>query len=199
TGGRSTGPARCGAPVDRGGDDMTERAVLAYSGGLDTSVTIRWLRDQGFEVHAVVVDVGQQEDFARVVDRGRLAGAASVRGIGAGDRFATGFLSKAIGANALYEGQYPMVSALARPCIAEEVVRVAREVGAGTIAHGCTGKGNDQVRFEVSFSVLAPDLAVLAPIRDADIPREKALVLADEWGIPVASVGGTYSVHENPC
>ncbi len=176
---------------------MTRRAVLAYSGGLDTSVTIRWLSDKGLEVHAVVVDVGQREDFAQVVDRGVRAGAETVRVVDAVDRFASDYLTKAIAANALYEGAYPMVSGLARPCIAEEVVRVAREVGADTIAHGCTGKGNDQVRFEVSFSVLAPDLEVVAPIRDANIPREKALVLAGEWGIPLAGVVATYSVDEN--
>jgi len=176
---------------------MTQRAVLAYSGGLDTSVTIRWLSDAGYEVHAVAVDVGQREDFGEVIERGRRAGAASVRVIDAVDRFADRYLTKAIAANALYEGAYPMVSGLARPCIAEEVVRVAGEVGADTIAHGCTGKGNDQVRFEVSFSVLAPELRVLAPIRDEHIPREKALGLAGEWGIPVASVVGTYSVDEN--
>jgi argininosuccinate synthase len=176
---------------------VTRRAVLAYSGGLDTAVTIRWLSDQGLEVHAVVVDVGQREDFAQVVDRGVRAGAETVRVVDAVDRFASDYLTKAIAANALYEGAYPMVSGLARPCIAEEVVRVAREVGADTIAHGCTGKGNDQVRFEVSFSVLAPDLEVVAPIRDANIPREKALVLAGEWGIPLAGVVATYSVDEN--
>src|SRR5262245_49904815 len=97
----------------------------------------------------------------------------------------------------MYEGKYPMVSGLARPCIAEEVIRVAREVGASTVAHGCTGKGNDQVRFEVAFAVLAPDLQVLAPIRDDAIPREKALALAQEWGIPLVSVVGTYSIDEN--
>jgi argininosuccinate synthase len=178
---------------------MTEqqKAVLAYSGGLDTSVTIRWLGEQGYEVHAVAVDVGQQEDFGQIEERGHLAGAASVRVVDAVDRFATEVLTKAIKTNALYEGKYPMVSGLARPLIADEVVRVARELGAGTLAHGCTGKGNDQVRFEVSFSVLAPDLEVLAPIRDAGIPREKALVLADEWGIPIANVVATYSVDEN--
>jgi argininosuccinate synthase len=176
---------------------MTMRAVLAYSGGLDTSVTIRWLTDQGYEVHAVAVDVGQQEDLAQVVERGECAGAADVRVVDAVGRFADRYLTKAIAANALYEGAYPMVSGLARPCIAEEVVRVAREVGADTIAHGCTGKGNDQVRFEVSFSVLAPEVHVIAPIRDANIPREKALALAGEWGIPVASVADTYSVDEN--
>jgi argininosuccinate synthase len=90
-----------------------------------------------------------------------------------------------------------MVSGLARPCIAEEVIAAAREVGASTVAHGCTGKGNDQVRFEVSFSVLAPDLTVLAPIRDDTIPREKAIGLAEEWGIPVTTVATKYSIDEN--
>jgi argininosuccinate synthase len=176
---------------------MTNKAVLAYSGGLDTSVTIHWLGDRGFEVHAVAVDVGQQEDFEQIVARGRRAGAATVRVVEAVGRFADDYLTRAIKANALYEGKYPMVSGLARPCIVEEVVRVAREVGADTVAHGCTGKGNDQVRFEVSFFVLAPDLQVIAPIRDADIPREKAISLADEWGIPIADVVSTYSVDEN--
>ena len=173
------------------------RVVLAYSGGLDTSVTIRWLADHGYEVHAVAVDVGQQEDFSLVRERGERAGAASVRVVDAVERFAAEFLTKAIRANGLYEGKYPMVSGLARPCIAEEVVRVARELGASSVAHGCTGKGNDQMRFEVSFAVLAPDLEIVAPIRDAGIPREKALTMASEWGIPVADVVSTYSVDEN--
>jgi argininosuccinate synthase len=173
------------------------RAVLAYSGGLDTSVTVRWLVDQGYEVHAVVVDVGQQEDFAQIIARGEQAGATSVRVIEAVDRFADEILTRAIRANALYEGEYPMVSGLARPLIADEVVRVAREVGADTLAHGCTGKGNDQVRFELAFAVLAPGLRVLAPIRDATIPRDKAIALAAEWGIGVSDVATRYSVDEN--
>ncbi|MGH2659189.1 MAG: argininosuccinate synthase domain-containing protein, partial [Actinomycetota bacterium] len=137
------------------------RAVLAYSGGLDTSVSIRWLVDQGYEVFAVAVDVGQQEDFGGMRRRGALAGAAEVRVVDTVERFANEFLTKAIRANGLYEDKYPMVSSLARPLIADEVVSVAREVGADAVAHGCTGKGNDQVRFEVSFGVLAPDLEVL--------------------------------------
>jgi argininosuccinate synthase len=141
--------------------------------------------------------VGQREDFDEIAERGRKAGAASVRVADAVDRFAKEFLTPAIKANGLYEGKYPMVSGLARPCIVEEVVNVAREVGAGVVAHGCTGKGNDQVRFEVAFGVLAPDLRVLAPIRDSNIPREKAIALADEWGIPIADVVTTYSVDEN--
>ncbi len=176
---------------------MSKKAVLAYSGGLDTSVTVRWLGEQGYEVHAVAVDVGQQEDFAAILARGTQAGAASVRLVDAVDRYAAEYLSRAIKTNALYEGKYPMVSGLARPVIVEEVVRAAREVGASTVAHGCTGKGNDQVRFEVGFSVLAPDLEVLAPIRDAGIPREKAIMLAAEWGIEVSDVATKYSVDEN--
>jgi argininosuccinate synthase len=174
-----------------------DRAVLAYSGGLDTSVSIRWLADRGFEVHAVAVDVGQHEDVEEVRRRGASAGAAQVRVVDAVDRFANEFLSRAIAANGLYEGKYPMVSGLARPLIADEVVRVAREVDAQVVAHGCTGKGNDQVRFEVSFGVLAPDLKILAPIRDPGIPREKAVALAGEWGIPLANVAAAYSVDEN--
>jgi argininosuccinate synthase len=174
-----------------------KRAVLAYSGGLDTSVTIRWLVDQGYDVVAVAVDVGQQEDFERVRERGRLAGAGEVRVVDAVGRFAHEVLTRAIKANGLYEGKYPMVSGLARPLIADEVVRVAREVGADAIAHGCTGKGNDQVRFEVSFSVLAPEIPILAPIRDDGIPRDKAVVLAAEWGIPLADVAGSFSIDEN--
>jgi argininosuccinate synthase len=176
---------------------MVEKAVLAYSGGLDTSVTIRWLVERGYEVHAVAVDVGQREDFAQIVQRGEQAGATSVRVVDAVARYAETFLTKAIKANGLYEGEYPMVSGLARPCIAEEVIAVAREVGASTVAHGCTGKGNDQVRFEVAFAVLAPDLHVLAPIRDDTIPREKAIALAEEWGITVTRVATTYSIDEN--
>jgi argininosuccinate synthase len=174
-----------------------KRVVLAYSGGLDTSVTLRWLAERGYEVHAVAVDVGQREDFGQVRRRGELAGAASVRVVDAVERFAMEILTRAIRANGLYEGKYPMVSGLARPLIADEVVRVAREVGASAVAHGCTGKGNDQVRFEVSFGVLAPDLEVLAPVRDPGIPREKAVGLAAEWGIPIADVAAAYSVDEN--
>jgi argininosuccinate synthase len=174
-----------------------KRAVLAYSGGLDTSVGIRWLTEQGYEVHAVAVNVGQQEDFEAIVSRGRAAGAADVRVANATDRYAAEYLTRAIKTNALYEGKYPMVSGLARPCIVEEVVRVAREVDAQVVAHGCTGKGNDQVRFEVAFGVLAPELRILAPIRDGNIPREKALALAEEWGIPIAGIVSSYSVDEN--
>lgn len=174
-----------------------KRVVLAYSGGLDTSVAIKWMGEQGYEVFPVAIDIGQGDDLDDVVERGKRAGAADVRVVRATDRFAEEFLAPAIKANALYEGKYPMVSGLARPLIAQEVVKVAREVGAVAVAHGCTGKGNDQVRFEVSFGVLAPDLEVLAPIRESVIPRDKAIRYADEMGIPLAKIATSYSIDEN--
>jgi argininosuccinate synthase len=175
-----------------------ERVVLAYSGGLDTSVAVRWLKeDLGYEVVAVAAAIGQSEDFDEVRRRGEIAGAKEVRIVDGVEGFVDGYVAPAIRANALYEGKYPLVSALARPFIAHQVVEVAREVGAKAVAHGCTGKGNDQVRFEVSFGVLAPELKVLAPVRDSGISREKALRFAEEWGIPVAKVVGSYSIDEN--
>ncbi len=175
-----------------------KRAVLAYSGGLDTSVTIRWLVDEGYDVHAVAVDVGQQEDFDGVVERGRLAGATDVRVADAVDRFAQEYLTHAIKANGLYEGKYPMVSGLARPAIVQEVVKVAREIGADVVAHGCTGKGNDQVRFEVGIGALAPELEVLAPVRDSGMTRDKAIAFAEEKGLPIdQSKRSPYSVDQN--
>lgn len=176
---------------------MTGRCVLAYSGGLDTSVAIRKLTEDGFDVVAVTVDVGHGGDFTEAVARGKAAGAEDVRVTDAVEEFATRFVWPAVRANALYEGRYPLVSSLARPLIAEKVVEVAREVRATTVAHGCTGKGNDQVRFEVSFGVLAPDLAVVAPVRDGGVSRAEAVRYADEWGIPVESTSKTYSVDEN--
>ena len=174
-----------------------KRVVLAYSGGLDTSVAIKWMGEQGYEVFPVAIDIGQGDDLDDVVERGKQAGAADVRVVRATDRFAEEFLAPAIKTNALYEGKYPMVSGLARPLIAQEVVKVARDVGAVAVAHGCTGKGNDQVRFEVSFGVLAPDLEVLAPIRESVIPREKAIRYAEEMGIPLAKIATSYSIDEN--
>ena len=149
-------------------------------------------------MHAVAVDVGQREDFDEIVDRGQKAGAASVRVVDAVDRYAAEFLTPRDQGQRPLRGKYPMVSRAGAPLHR----RGGREGGArgrrrDVVAHGCTGKGNDQVRFEVSFGVLAPDLEVLAPIRDANIPREKAIALADEWGIPIASVVTTYSVDEN--
>ncbi|HEX6262307.1 MAG TPA: argininosuccinate synthase [Actinomycetota bacterium] len=176
---------------------MSERCVLAYSGGLDTSVAARSLREErGLDVVAAFVDLGQPYDLGEVKARAGAA-EADLRVIDARDRFAEEFCLPALHANALYEGTYPLVSSLARPLIAHEVVALAREVGARFVAHGCTGKGNDQVRFETSFAALAPELEVLAPIREASRSREESLGLAARWGIPQAREASTYSVDEN--
>ncbi|HXF57471.1 MAG TPA: argininosuccinate lyase [Actinomycetota bacterium] len=173
------------------------RVALAYSGGLDTSVAARWLAEEhGHEVVAVLVDVGQGLDEPAVRARAAAAG-AELRVVDARAEFVSDYCWPALFANALYEGKYPLVSALARPLIAAKVVEVARAVGAEAVAHGCTGKGNDQVRFETSFAALAPDLPVLAPVREAALPRERALALAEAWGIPVATEARRYSVDEN--
>ena len=148
---------------------MAKRVVLAYSGGLDTSVAVRWMREEwGFEVVACAVDVGQLapgEEEEMIRERAAAAGAVETEIIDAREEFARGFLVPALRANALYEGKYPLVSALSRPVIVEHLVASARRHGADAVGHGCTGKGNDQVRFEVSSRILAPDLDVMAPVR----------------------------------
>ena len=176
---------------------MADRCVLAYSGGLDTSVAARTLREErGLEVVAAFVDLGQPFDPAEVEERAAAA-EAELHIVDARDAFATQFCLPALHANALYEGRYPLVSALARPLISAEVVRLARETGAGFVAHGCTGKGNDQVRFETSFAALAPDLGVLAPVREEALSRDESIERARRWGIPVSTVAKKYSVDEN--
>jgi argininosuccinate synthase len=175
-----------------------KKVVLAYSGGLDTSVAIPYLAEQGYEVVAVAVDVGQPSDLAEAVARAGRLGAVDARVVDARERFATGFVGPALKANALYQGRYPLVSALSRPLISEILVEVAREVGADSVAHGCTGKGNDQVRFEVSLGALAPHLEVLAPVRDWKMSRSDAIAYAHERDLPItAGKSSPYSIDEN--
>ncbi len=177
---------------------MGETCVLAYSGGLDTSVAIGWLQETyGYEVVALAVDVGQGS-VAGLRERALECGAADAVVVDAREEFAREFLLPALRANALYMGRYPLVSALSRPLIVKHLVSVARERGAPAVAHGCTGKGNDQVRFEVSTAALAPDLLSVAPVRDAAMSREAALEYAEKNGIPVpVKVGSLYSIDEN--
>ena len=146
---------------------MARRVVLAYSGGLDTSVAVRWMIDElDVEVIALAVDVGQTSDDWDVVrERALAAGAVEALVVDARQEYADEYLTRALKANALYEGKYPLVSALSRPVIVKHLVQAARDFGADAVAHGCTGKGNDQVRFEVSTRALAPDLEVIAPVR----------------------------------
>ena len=180
---------------------MTKRVVLAYSGGLDTSVAVRWIREEwGYEVIACAVDVGQlQPGEADVIRaRARAAGAVDVEVIDARAQFASEILAPALQANAMYEGKYPLVSALSRPVIVEHLVRSARRHGADAVGHGCTGKGNDQVRFEVSSRILAPDLDVLAPVRVWGLTRADCIDLAAKWEIPIeATKEKLYSIDEN--
>lgn len=178
---------------------VTQRCVLAYSGGLDTSVAIGWLKDKyGAEVIAMAVDVGQGVDEKLLRTRGEACGAAEVVIVDAREEFAREFVTPVLRANALYMGKYPLVAALSRPLIARHLVRVAREVGADSVAHGCTGKGNDQVRFEVATTALAPDITSIAPIRDAGLSRDAAIAYAEERNLPIpVTKSSPYSVDDN--
>jgi len=179
---------------------MAKRVVLAYSGGLDTSVAVRWMIEEyGVEVVAVAADVGQEGgDLAAVRDRAVAAGAVEAVVIDCKEEFAADFVAPALKANALYEGRYPLVSALSRPVIVKHMVAAAREHGADAVAHGCTGKGNDQVRFEVSTRALAPDLEIIAPVRHWGMTREEAIKYALRHDIPVtATKEKLYSIDDN--
>ena len=179
---------------------MATRVVLAYSGGLDTSVAVRWMIDNlGVEVVALAVDVGQAaEDYEVVKERARAAGAVDAIVVDAREEFAAEYCVPALQANALYENRYPLVSALSRPVIVRHLVAAAREHGADAVAHGCTGKGNDQVRFEVSTRALAPELEVIAPVRTWGMTREDSILYAYRHDIPiVATKEKVYSIDDN--
>ncbi|MGI8755855.1 MAG: argininosuccinate synthase, partial [Acidimicrobiales bacterium] len=179
---------------------MAKRVVLAYSGGLDTSVAVRWMIDElGVEVIALAVDVGQaSDDWDIVRERARAAGAVEAIVVDARQEFAEDFVAPALMANAMYEGRYPLVSALSRPVIVKHLVETARYHGADAVAHGCTGKGNDQVRFEVSTRALAPDLEVIAPVRGWGMTREDSILYAYRHGIPIqATKEKVYSIDDN--
>lgn len=175
-----------------------QKVVLAYSGGLDTSVAIKWLQDQGYAVVACCLDVGEGKDLDFIKEKAITVGAVSSYVIDAKDEFADEFALTALQAHTLYEGKYPLVSALSRPLIAKKLVEVAEAENAVAVAHGCTGKGNDQVRFEVSISALNPDLQVLAPVRDWRWSREEEIEYAAKNGIPVPiGLDSPYSIDQN--
>jgi argininosuccinate synthase len=179
---------------------MTERVVLAYSGGLDTSVAIGWIAaETGAEVIAVAVDVGQDgEDLEVIRERALSCGAVEAVVVDARDEFADDYCLPALKANALYMNRYPLVSALSRPVIVKHLVAAARTHNASLVSHGCTGKGNDQVRFEVGIGALAPDLSVMAPVRDSGMTRDKAIAFAADRNLPVdVTKKSPYSIDQN--
>ena len=179
---------------------MTQRVVLAYSGGLDTSVAIGWIADKtGAEVVAVAADVGQGGEDLEVVRKRALAcGAVEAEVLDLREDFADRFCLPALRAGAVYMDRYPLVSALSRPVIVEALVAAAARHGADAVAHGCTGKGNDQVRFEVGIGALAPDLEVIAPVRDAGMTRDQAIAYGERKGLPLdVSSRSPYSIDQN--
>lgn len=177
---------------------MKEKVILAYSGGLDTSVSIKWLTDQGYDVIACCLDIGEGRDTQSIKDKALAVGAIESYAIDAREEFAQDFALIALQGNTFYENSYPLVSALSRPLIAKKLVELAIATGATTVAHGCTGKGNDQVRFEVAIAALAPHLKVIAPVREWKWSREEEIAYAAEKGVPIpADLDNPYSIDQN--
>jgi argininosuccinate synthase len=177
---------------------VAEKVVLAYSGGLDTSVAIQWLKDLGYEVIAVCLDVGEGKDLEFIQKKALQVGALKSYVIDAKEEFANEYALVALQAHTLYEGKYPLVSALSRPLIVKKLVEIAELEGATAVGHGCTGKGNDQVRFEVSIKALNPSLKVVAPVREWSWSREEEIEYAKQRGIPIpVDIDSPYSIDQN--
>lgn len=177
---------------------MKEKVILAYSGGLDTSVSIKWLTDEGYDVVACCLDIGEGKDTAFIKQKALEVGAIESYAIDAKEEFAKDFVLPALYGNLYYEGIYPLVSALSRPLISKKLVELAHKTNATTVAHGCTGKGNDQVRFEVSIAALAPSLKVIDPVREWKWSREEEIAYAVKKGVPIpADLENPYSIDQN--
>ena len=178
---------------------MADAVILAYSGGLDTSVAIRWIREKyGLDVIAVTVDVGNERDFEAIREKALRTGAIKAYVDDARAQFVSDFVFPALEADAVYQGAYPLATALARPLIAKILVDHARREGARAVAHGCTGKGNDQVRFDVSIKALAPELKIIAPVREWRMTRDEEITYAQQHDIPVpVTASSPYSVDAN--
>ncbi len=175
-----------------------EKVVLAYSGGLDTSVAIQWLKEKEYDVVACCLDVGEGKDLTFVKEKALQVGAVASYTIDAKEEFAQEYALISLQAHTFYENKYPLVSALSRPLISKKLVELAKEVGASTIAHGCTGKGNDQVRFEVAIAALAPEIKVIAPVREWHWSREEEIAYAQEKNIPIPiDLDNPYSIDQN--
>lgn len=177
---------------------VKEKCVLAYSGGLDTSVCIKYLQLlHDLDVVTVTVNIGQNDDFEEIANRSKQVGAIKHYNIDASSEFTQNYIIPSIKANGLYENRYPLATALARPLIAKKAVDIAAKENAKYIAHGCTGKGNDQIRFDITIRCLNPDLKIIAPIRDLNLTRDKEIQFANEHKIPVNTEVKKYSIDEN--
>ena len=177
---------------------MNKKVVLAYSGGLDTSVAITWLKDEGYDVIAVCLDVGEGKDLTFVKNKALEVGAIESYMIDAKEEFAKEYALISLQAHTWYENKYPLVSALSRPLISKKLVEIAEQTGATAVAHGCTGKGNDQVRFEVSIKALNPTLEVIAPVREWSWSREEEIEYAKEKNIPIPiNLDSPFSIDQN--
>ena len=177
---------------------MNKKVVLAYSGGLDTSVAITWLKDEGYDVVAVCLDVGEGKDLEFVKNKALEVGAIESYMIDAREEFANEYALVSLQAHTWYENKYPLVSALSRPLISQKLVEIAEKTGATAVAHGCTGKGNDQVRFEVSINALNQDLEVIAPVREWSWSREEEIAYAKEKNIPIPiNLDSPFSIDQN--
>ena len=177
---------------------ITKKIVLAYSGGLDTSVLIKWLQENyNAEVITVTVNVGQKENLKEIEEKAQKLGVLKHYSVDAKKKFAKNYVFPAIKANALYEGKYPISTSLSRPLIVKEMVKIANENNATGLAHGCTGKGNDQVRFDISFGSLAPNLKIIAPVREWSMTREEELKYALSKGIQVSNAAKKYSIDQS--
>jgi argininosuccinate synthase len=175
-----------------------KKVVLAYSGGLDTSVAVKWLTEEGYDVVAVCLDVGEGKDLTKIKEKAIQVGAVSSYIVDAKEEFAQDYALLALQAQAYYEEKYPLVSALSRPLISKKLVEIAELENASAVAHGCTGKGNDQVRFEVSIKALNPALEVIAPVREWSWSREEEIQYAKEKNIPIPiDLDSPYSVDQN--
>jgi argininosuccinate synthase len=178
-----------------GSKHITDKFVLAYSGGLDTSVLIKYLQEKyNAQVITVTVDVGQQEDIKAAEEKAIKLGVFKHFSIDAKDEFAKDYIFPAIKANALYEGKYPISTSLSRPLIAKKMVEIAEKEGATGLAHGCTGRGNDQVRFDITLGSLAPEMKIIAPVREWGMTRDEEIAYAKAKGIPVSKAAKKYSI-----
>ncbi len=177
---------------------MKQKIVLAYSGGLDTSVSIKWLQEKFHaDVVTLTLNLGQLEDFREIEERAYSTGAVKHFQMDARDEFVTGYVHPSIKANGMYQGKYPLATALGRPLIATKLVEVAESEGAYAVAHGCTGKGNDQVRMDVTVRSLNPGIKVIAPVREWNMTRDMEIDYAKEHGIHIKPKKSVFSIDQN--